>query len=153
MPKAANEEIADIIDATRIVSQGKILVENGDHAVFAENSRYVEPNFFEFFNFPLVNGSDTAKFNAPRKVILSQEMADRAFKKESALGKILKIQEEDWEVVGVIEKNDLKSHLNIDILLSLYLTEADSSFNCVFECMGWTWNVGIYQIEKSFKLF
>ncbi|MEQ8576694.1 MAG: ABC transporter permease, partial [Fulvivirga sp.] len=82
MPKAAERELADVVLSTRISGQGRQRVENGDDVVFAENAKYVEPSFFHMFNFPMVEGSDTAKFNAPRKLFLTEEFAQRTFKTE-----------------------------------------------------------------------
>ena len=128
MPKAAERELADVVLSTRISGQGRQRVENGDDVVFAENAKYVEPSFFHMFNFPMVEGSDTAKFNAPRKLFLTEEFAERTFKKENPFGKLLNIDDEDWEVVGVLKDTDLNTHLEMDLILSMYLTQADSNF-------------------------
>lgn len=128
MPKAAQRELADVVLSTRISGQGRQRVENGDDVLFAENAKYVEPSFFHMFNFPMVEGSDTAKFNAPRKLFLTEEFAERTFKKENPFGKLLNIDDEDWEVVGVLEDTDLNSHLEMDLIMSMYLTQADSNF-------------------------
>ncbi|MEQ8244466.1 ABC transporter permease [Fulvivirga sp.] len=128
MPKAAERELADVVLSTRISGQGRQRVENGDDVVFAENAKYVEPSFFHMFNFPMVEGSDTAKFNAPRKLFLTEEFAQRTFKTEKPFGKLLNIDDEDWEVVGVLKDTNLNTHLEMDLILSMYLTQADSNF-------------------------
>jgi putative ABC transport system permease protein len=128
MPKAAERELADVVLSTRISGQGRQRVENGDDVVFAENAKYVEPSFFHMFDFPMVEGSDTAKFNAPRKLFLTEEFAQRTFKTEKPFGKLLNIDDEDWEVVGVLKDTDLNTHLEMDLILSMYLTQADSNF-------------------------
>ena len=128
MPNAAERELADVVASARIVGQGRQRVENGDDVLFAENAKYVGSSFFDIFNFPMVEGSDTAKFNSPRKLFLTEEFAQRTFKNENPFGKLLNIDDEDWEVVGVLADTDLNSHLELDLLLSLYPTQADSSF-------------------------
>jgi putative ABC transport system permease protein len=128
MTHAAEQGISDVIASTRISGQGRVRMLHGDHEVFTEDAKSVETSFFDLFNFPLKEGSDTSKFSAPRKLILSAELADRTFKTEPAMGKILRINEEDWEVVGVMEELTEKSHLKLDLLMSLYPSQADSSF-------------------------
>jgi putative ABC transport system permease protein len=127
MTHAAEQGITDIIASTRISGQGRVRILNGEHEVFTEDAKSVETSFFDMFNFPLKEGSDTSKFSAPRKVILSSELADRTFKNEPAIGEIVRINEEDWEVVGVMEEINEKSHLKLDLLMSLYPSQADSS--------------------------
>lgn len=128
MPVAAREQLSEVVASTRLLGNGKTGIEKGDAVYFAENAKYVESSFFSMFNFPLKEGSDTSKFNAPHKVILTNELSNKIFKGETAIGKVVRIDEEDWEVVGVLEDTDNKTHLKLDLLMSLYPTQADSSF-------------------------
>ena len=73
MTHAAKQGITDIIASTRMLGQGRVRILNGEHEVFSEDAKSIESSFFEMFNFPLKEGSDTSKFSAPRKVILSSE--------------------------------------------------------------------------------
>lgn len=128
MPVAAREQLSEVVASTRLLGNGKTGIEVGDEVFFAENGKYIESTFFDMFNYPLKEGSDTSKFNSPRKVMLTNEMAKKIFKEENAIGKIVKIDEEDWEVVGILEDTDVKSHMELDLLMSMYPTQADSSF-------------------------
>lgn len=128
MPAAAKAEIPEIVNTTRMLSQGKVRVEVEDDYVYAEDAKSVEASFFEIFDYKLLNPGAKEAFNYPRKAILTQTMAQKLFGQQEAVGKILKIDEEEWEVVGLLEDQNRKSHLKLDLLLSIYPTQADSSF-------------------------
>ncbi|QSE99138.1 ABC transporter permease [Fulvivirga lutea] len=127
MTVEAKNNLSEITASTRMLNNGRTRMENGDDVTYAENAKYGESSFFELFNFPLIEGSDTARFNAPRKLIMTESLAQKTFKTDRAIGKLLRIDEEDWEVVGVMKDSEEKSHLELDLLMSIYPTQADSS--------------------------
>ena len=128
LAKTAKAIFPEVLEAARLNNQGRLGLEVEDEIVFAEHAKYVEPSFLSLFNYELTDPQDTASFNAPRKAIVSQELASKMYGKADAIGSIIKISDDDWEIVGVLEDSDKKSHLELDILLSMYPTQADSSF-------------------------
>jgi putative ABC transport system permease protein len=128
LAKAATETLPEVTEYARVNAAGRLGVELDNEVVFAENAKYVEPSFFQLFNYPLQDQTDTTKFNAPRKVIVSKEFAEILTGAEDVRGKIININEDDWEVIGVLDETDQLSHLELDLVLSMVLNEADSSF-------------------------
>lgn len=127
MPAAAKKEIPEIENTTRILTQGRLRVEVGDDFVYTEDAKSVESSFFEIFDYKLLDPAAAEAFKEPRKAILTQAMSKKIFGNEAALGKVLQINDQDWEVVGLMEDNKQNSHLKLDLLLSLYPSLADSS--------------------------
>ncbi|UII34682.1 ABC transporter permease [Fulvivirga ulvae] len=127
MPAAAKKEIPEIENTTRILTQGRLRVEVGDDFVYTEDAKSVESSFFEIFDYKLLDPAAAEAFKEPRKAILTQAMSKKIFGDEAALGKVLQINDQDWEVVGLMEDNRQNSHLKLDLLLSLYPSLADSS--------------------------
>ncbi|MDN5217467.1 ABC transporter permease [Fulvivirgaceae bacterium BMA12] len=127
MPAAAKEEIPEILNTTRMLNQGRLRMEIGDKFVYTENAKSVESTFFEIFDYKLLDPQAAKTFNYPRKAILTESMAEKIFKGDKAVGSVISINEQDWEVVGLMEDNTHHSHLKLDLLLSLYPAQADSS--------------------------
>lgn len=127
MPAAALEEIPEIVNSTRVLNQGRMRIEHGDKAVYAEDAKYVETEFFSIFDYPLEDPQAKKAFNQPRKAILTESMATRIFEDSNAVGEVISINDQDWEVVGIMTNISENTHLKLDLLLSLYPTEADSS--------------------------
>ena len=127
MPAAAKEEIPEILNTTRVMNQGRLRVEIGDKFVYTEDAKSVESAFFEIFDFNLLDPGAATSFNHPRKAMLTETMAGKIFGGGQAVGNVISINDEDWEVVGLIQDESRHSHLKLDLLLSLYPTLADSS--------------------------
>ena len=124
----AKAEIPEVTLSTRLLTQGRTRIENGDDVIYAEDAKYVESSFFDVFDYKLIGPQSKEKFEAPRKLMLNESLAKKTFRDEDPIGKMVTIDEEDWEVVGIVQQNHELSHLKFDMLMSLYPTQADSSF-------------------------
>lgn len=79
---------------------------------------YVEPAFFEIFDFEMVSGDPATALQEPFSLVISQEQATRFFGGEDPLGKVLTVLEDgDYTITGVIDASP-RSHLNIQALAS-----------------------------------
>ncbi|MEM8568014.1 MAG: ABC transporter permease [Bacteroidota bacterium] len=127
MPVAARNEIPEIENSARILTQGRMRVEVGEKAVYAEDAKSVEKEFFDIFDYQLLDPSAKELFNEPRKAILTESMTQKIFEDQNAVGEIININDQDWEVVGLMKDVEKNSHLQLDLLLSMYPTLADSN--------------------------
>ena len=128
LSKTAEEVLPEVIESARLRNQGRMGLEVADKIVFTEYAKYVEPAFLNLFDFKVEEPYDTARFNAPRKAIVSHTLANKIAEPDAVVGSIFSIGEDDWEIVGILEDTDKKSHLELDLLLSMYPSQADSSF-------------------------
>ena len=128
LAKTAEAVLPEVVESARIRHQGRMGLEIADKIVFSENAKYVEPSFLQLFDFKLEDANDSSRFNAPYKAIVSHELAIKLSGEDKIVGSIINISDDDWEIVGVLADSDNKSHLELDILLSMYPSQADSSF-------------------------
>lgn len=79
---------------------------------------YADPSFFKVFDYELVRGDRASALSHLNSVIISEPVAERFFKGEDPMGKIIKSNAENFTVTGVIRvpKN---SHLQFDYLFPL----------------------------------
>lgn len=83
---AAQQDFASIAEVVRWDSRGADI--KGDQSEpFSQAVHFTDPAFFEFFNFPLVAGSND--LNDKNAVLMTEEMATKFFGKENPLGKTL----------------------------------------------------------------
>lgn len=129
MPRAAMEEIPEVEIASRVLYAGEQRMEKGDIGYYSEHALYVENEFFDIFDLPVKNRQETLdQFGQPHKMILSTSFAEKVFGKEGEkLGEIMMINDQSWEVVGLMDDVIQNSHLEFDVLLSLYPAQSDSS--------------------------
>lgn len=129
MPLAAKEEIPEVELASRVLYAGQQRMEKGDIGYYSDHALYVENDFFEIFDLPIQNRNETLKqFEQPHKLILTTSFAEKVFGRGgNKLGKLLDINDQQWEIVGLMDDLEQNSHLEYDVLMSLYPAQADSS--------------------------
>ncbi len=78
---------------------------------------YADPSFFDVFSFEMISGNPHSALENPFSIILTESIAQRLFKDENPIGKVLKTKEGDYTVTGVMK--DLKqTHLYFEVLTS-----------------------------------
>ncbi|MEP2024821.1 MAG: ABC transporter permease [Reichenbachiella sp.] len=128
---------ADIQSTLRIYST-EALFEYGDKTFKEDKLFFADPNFFEFFSFPLAVGDPATVLNQTNAIVLTQEAAKKYFGNENPLGKTLILdKEEPFVVSGIMDKWPADSHLDFDFMASMKYIE-DFSF-----MKGW-WNNGLF---------
>jgi putative ABC transport system permease protein len=115
MPVAAMEELPEIVNATRMLPAGRTRIEHGEDVQYSEETKYVEKNFFEIFDFEVSPGSYLEDFHQPRKMIMTSTMAQNTFGTTDVVGEVVTIDDEDWEVIGVMQDVEENSHLRFDV--------------------------------------
>ena len=113
------------------------LVAYGDKQFNERNLLFADPNFFEFFSFPLLLGTPSSVLTNSNSVVLSEAMAQKYFGEEDPIGQILELDHEFlFTVTGIFGDTPEKSHLEFDMVLSI-------SFFDRYEWFGDWWNNGL----------
>ncbi len=123
-------DIPEVEDAVRMRGQGTYIVRNADKdESFKESGLiYADPNFFEFFTFPLVEGDKKTALESASDIAISETVAQRYFNNESPIGKRLILDgDEEYLVKAVFEDMPSHSHIQLDFIMSMEgLGEADN---------------------------
>jgi putative ABC transport system permease protein len=115
------DEVPGIESATRIAEfWGADVVKFEDKAFTENNMFYADSNFFSFFSYKLIFGDAKTALVEPNTVVITEEIAQKYFGNEPAIGKMLIVGPENraFKVTGVSEDCPLNSHFYYDILLS-----------------------------------
>ena len=114
-------EIPEIASAVRIDDISDVVV-TVDEKSFIEESGlfYADSNFFEFFDFPLLEGDAKSLLNEPNSVVLTRDMATKYFGNQEAVGQQLVLfnSKTVYEVTGVAEQPPSNSHFHFTMLLT-----------------------------------
>ena len=116
--QAARQDFASIGDYVRLDGRGTdIKTETGEP--FNEKVHFTDPAFFDFFNFPLLSGSNDLRDKSA--VLITEEMATKYFGKEPALGKTLILYTGEritlpLTVKGVLKDPPVNSSIQFDFL-------------------------------------
>ena len=118
---AVPDAFAEIEDATRLTFGGQTLLRYQDRpAVYAEQMRSAEANFFDFFDYPLLQGDPQTALEQPFSIILTETLAGHLFGDEEPMGKILQSGNgNDLTVTGILRDLPDNTHLEFDALGTL----------------------------------
>ena len=122
MMKQEFPEIEETVRLLGLFGEDKTLLrynENNSAAVsFYENKGYLtDPAFFRFFQYDFTEGDPGHALDNPNTVVLSEEIANKLFGKQSALNKVIHVSsgtngENDVTVTGVFKPSLAPSHIN-----------------------------------------
>ena len=135
-------EIPEVTAATRIYPTPNMVVRYKDK-FFNEDKIYgVDSNFFNIFNFKLLEGNLNTALLLPNKVIITESESRKYFGDESPLGKLITIGDKKTEfrkiynnvfrVTGVVQDPPKNSHINFNMLTSISSYPSVAFFN-------WSW--------------
>jgi putative ABC transport system permease protein len=112
-----NTNFNDVI-ATR-VARSSISVKHQQN-VFSERGLYADPNYFDFFDFELIEGDIHTALNAPDSLVIHEDMADKYFAKRSGvIGSRLTINGKEHQVTGVVKKTNSPSTMPLTLLIPM----------------------------------
>ncbi|MCC3861281.1 ABC transporter permease [Pseudemcibacter aquimaris] len=110
------EETARLYYANRNIKKG--------NDYFSEEIAFVDGNFFNIFDMPLVHGEKITSFTDPSAAIISEEMAIKYFGTTDVLGQSISSSVgRDYNVVAVLKDLPQNSHMNLDIVVPFSYTE------------------------------
>jgi len=148
---ALKEEYPEIIKAARFtrLRRGQ-LVKFGSKNFTEAQICLTDPDFFEMFTFPFVQGDVQTALTHPESIVFTEEMAVKYFGTEDPIGKTLNINNEyDFIVTGVIKNIPHNSHLQFNFLASFVRIEDFERAWAVLD--NWTLNgfATYVQLDKN----
>jgi putative ABC transport system permease protein len=119
--EALVREVPEVEAATRIIPYfGQPAVKYNEKAFTEEKVFYADSNFFDFFDFKLIEGDAKTALKDPNQVVVSEATATKYFGNEAPLGKLLTIGNENksYKVTGIVENTPGNSHVKYNMLVS-----------------------------------
>ncbi|WP_138989605.1 ABC transporter permease [Larkinella sp. C7] len=117
-PSLRKELLPEIAHITRVVDGGGA-VRYGDQE-FDKSVRFVDPDFFEMFSFPMRKGNSLTVLNSLSNIVISEKTAQSIFGSTDPIGKTLSLRlNETWKpfvVSGVVADAPTNSSLKFDLL-------------------------------------
>ncbi len=112
------EDFPEVIDFVNL-SSSQAQISYGEKYFELRYPYYAGHNFFEIFSVPLLQGIDSLVLKEPFTVVLSKSLAQKMFKDENPVGKVIKQNDSrDYKVTGVFEDLPERSHMKFDLLYS-----------------------------------
>jgi putative ABC transport system permease protein len=107
-----------------------LLRHGGDSPIYAEELRSADPNFFDFFDYKLLEGDPETALQEPFTLILTESLAKSLFGTTDPLGQTVRDGSgDDFTITGVMEDLPQNTHLTFDALGSIKTLETQARAN------------------------
>jgi putative ABC transport system permease protein len=120
--KFIKAEIPEVEQAIRLYPlQGRIF--KNDEKIFVEDDvLYADPEFFNVFSFQVLAGNPSTSLQKPYQILLTPKLVRKYFSTENwdnVIGKSISINQEIYEITGVVEEAPENSHFKFSAVGSL----------------------------------
>jgi putative ABC transport system permease protein len=113
-----------IKNITRISKPRNSLFQFRDYKFQEKRLIYVDSNFLEIFDFPLLQGDPRTALQNPDGILITADMARKYFGNENPMGRVIrKNNEENYKVTGVFANIPSNSHLQFDFIIPMSAIE------------------------------
>ncbi len=122
----AYRQIPEISDVTRLKSHYSDLnMHYGDKIISEKKSAYVDEHWFKVFHYQFIEGSADQFVKHPFSMILTESAAKKYFGDQDAIGKVLRIDSNNYQVQGVVKDNRANSSFQFNLLMPIAAQFAD----------------------------
>jgi putative ABC transport system permease protein len=144
LAQALTDEFPQVEQAVRLEEYSDIRLSYEDKQFWGNRAFLTDPNFFEVFSFPLIEGDPQTALKDTNSIVITEEIAHKCFGEGEALGRVLTLgsrNPSDYKVTGVLKNIPKNSHLQFDFLLSFSIIQYNLAWNC--------WNYMTYVMLSS----
>ena len=106
----------EVQSSVRFINMPRALYKFEDKEFNEENFFYVDSTLFDIFTYKVIKGEVKSALLAPKKIILTEKIANKYFGKSDPIGKTLTTGTDTYEVTGVIQDVPTNSHFRFDAL-------------------------------------
>ena len=124
------QEFPEVENATRLYTYwGQQIIRYGETAIVEEKIYFADSTFFDIFSYKLLEGDPATALTEPNTLVLPEDIAQKYFGDEPALGKTLLVGTEKTphKVTGILEKLPSNTHLHFNMLRSMITYENSRS--------------------------
>jgi len=133
---------------TQIFYMGRTNVGNDPETLTHQQIAILDDTFLQVFDFPLLEGTVDALLDRPNGIILTKSTKELYFGKQTALGRILKMGDLQYPVVGVLDDFPENSHLENLVFISSQMASETYGWYDDFMSTSWANN----QLITYFKI-
>ncbi|UCE07073.1 MAG: ABC transporter permease, partial [bacterium] len=118
LPIVIRNDYPEIEHVIRIIKRESAITIDGKG--FKDMVYFTDANFFEMFNFPLLNGNPQKVFDHLNSVVLVEGIARKYFGDENPIGKAITVEHaSDFVVTGIVKRLPQNSSLQFGMLIPI----------------------------------
>lgn len=125
LPQFLMAEYPEIQNYTRLRTAGKVLIRSNDDQFYEDDLYYADSSMFSLFTHEFVEGDPKTALIEARSMVMTESLAKKYFGNASPMGEILKTDNNQFKVTGVIKDLPDNVHLKFEGLLSYSTLEVN----------------------------
>ncbi|MTI32853.1 ABC transporter permease [Xanthovirga aplysinae] len=120
MAETLKRDFPEVEEAVSFRDYGSALLTFENNTYKIENVHFADSTLFDVFSFQLLEGDPKTALAEPNHIILNESTARRIFGKESALGKIITLEQEyTYKVSGVYKDIPSNAHFHFNMIAAM----------------------------------
>ena len=135
---ALKEEYSGVKEYVRFFYQDDVLVNVNDNKFLEDFMAFADSTVFDVFSFPFIYGNPRGALSEPNTVVLTKNLSEKYFGSENPVGQILRIQQDNFRITGVIEDMPSNTHLQLKGLMSMSTLDSETVYSLT---SGLFWNI------------
>ncbi len=112
-------EYPQVENTARVLTRSSRLVRREEKLFYEDRFMLADQELFDIFTIPFVQGNRQEALTRPNTLVVSQRMAIKYFSNVSPLGETLEINQQEYEITGVVKDSPENTHLKYDLIASL----------------------------------
>jgi len=117
--RVLEKDLPEVERAVKVVGSNSVLISIGDKKLI-KSGNMVDTSFLQMFSFPMLKGNPVTALNDIHSIVLTEKAAKSLFGNEDALGKVVRLKnEEDFTVTGVVKDLPNNTRFNFEFLISM----------------------------------
>jgi putative ABC transport system permease protein len=116
------ENFPQVEKAARFGIDRRVLMQYKEKMYYESNLLSADQELFEIYNIPVIHGSSGDLLIRPGTIVITDEIAEKYFGSENPVGKIIKVDNTDFEITGVIKNPPRNTHVKYKFIASLDLS-------------------------------
>ena len=113
------QSVPGIETAVQIYRGGSAELKHNDSRFAGNMLLYVDSTFFRVFNFKFLEGLPEQALDNPRSVVLTKTLAQKIFGSNTALGQVLVMNNQSYQVAAVTEDVPVNTHFSFDLIIPM----------------------------------
>ncbi len=117
LAKTVLQDFPEVEQTVRENGVGSLLFSVGEKSLTATGD-IADSNFFKVFSFPMLKGSAKTALDDMHNIVLTEKLSNKLFGDEEAMGKIVRLNNEDnFTVSGIIKELPNNTRFNFEFLI------------------------------------
>jgi putative ABC transport system permease protein len=113
------QNVPGIETAVQIYRGGSAELKLNESRFTGNNLLYVDSTFFRVFSFKFLEGNPEQALDNPQSVVLTKSLAQKIFGTNSAIGQVVVMNNQSYQVAAVTEDVPVNTHFSYDLLIPM----------------------------------